>query len=170
MLIFKDKVTGDELFSDANNMKLVDHIYYEVYGKVRTENTGIDESLLGSNPSAEEAQETACDGSVSGIDVVLANRLKPTGFDKKGFGTLIKDYFKKGIAALDDEGIPKEEIDEIKKRCGEKCKKLYSEYKEMEFWLGESQEPEGLIGISYYTGDTEVTMIFFKFGLNIEKF
>jgi hypothetical protein len=34
MYLYSDRITGEELFSDAYPMKLIDDLYYEVEGKV----------------------------------------------------------------------------------------------------------------------------------------
>lgn len=54
----------------------------------------IDDSLLGANASAEEASEGCEVSSVSGVDIILNHKLQETSFDKKGYQTYIKGYFK----------------------------------------------------------------------------
>lgn len=57
-----------------------------------------DDSKIGANASAEEANEGTDDSSVSGIDVVLDNRLQKTGFGtKKEFMVYFKDFIKKYV-------------------------------------------------------------------------
>merc|ERR1712051_923509 len=80
MKIFKDVFTGDELFSDTYEIKLIDDVIYEVYGKYETRKEG-EIQLAGSNASAEG--EDADHGSQSGIDIVLNHRLQSTGFGAK---------------------------------------------------------------------------------------
>merc|ERR1711977_405601 len=62
MKIFKDVFTGDELFSDTYEIKLIDDVIYEVYGKYETRKEG-NIQLEGSNASAEgeDADEGADD-------------------------------------------------------------------------------------------------------------
>ena len=57
----------------------------------KTEVTKIDDSLIGGNASLEQ-QAVAMDeeSGQSGIDVVLANRLQETGFNKKSYQVYIK--------------------------------------------------------------------------------
>ena len=55
-----------------------------------TEKTEITDAMIGGNASAEEASEACDDGSASGVDIVLANRLQQTAFSKKDYGTYIK--------------------------------------------------------------------------------
>ncbi|PIK38056.1 translationally-controlled tumor protein [Apostichopus japonicus] len=57
MLIYKDMLTNEELFSDSYPMKLVDDLYYRVTGKLTSESTDVDESVYGGNASAEGGGE-----------------------------------------------------------------------------------------------------------------
>jgi len=56
MKIYKDIITGDEMFADTYKMKLIDDVIYEVYGKLITRQ-GDDIVLAGANASAEEADK-----------------------------------------------------------------------------------------------------------------
>ncbi|MCP6199163.1 translationally-controlled tumor protein, partial [Klebsiella pneumoniae] len=56
MKIYKDIITGDEMFFDTYKMKLVDEVIYEVTGRLVTRAQG-DIQIEGFNPSAEEADE-----------------------------------------------------------------------------------------------------------------
>merc|ERR1711922_21355 len=85
MKVFKDIFSGDELFTDSYEVKLVDDVLYEVIGKHVSRTEG-DIQLEGANASAEEFDEGTESTSVSGIDFVLDNRLVETGFGSK------KDY------------------------------------------------------------------------------
>lgn len=56
-----------------------------------TEGGGIDEALIGGNASAEGGAEELEEGSVSGCNIVLANKLEETSFgSKKDYQTEIK--------------------------------------------------------------------------------
>ena len=67
---------------------------FRVLQYITTKNDSIDESAIGGNASAEGGDvEAGADdsGSVSGLNVVLANRLVETGFGtKKEYQTLLK--------------------------------------------------------------------------------
>ena len=61
-----------------------------------TESSQLDESKFGANPSAEEAAEGVDDGSVSGVNIVLANRLQEIQeFTKKQYQEKLKAYMAK---------------------------------------------------------------------------
>merc|ERR1712198_151343 len=111
MKIYKDVFSGDELFSDTYPMKLVDNCMYEVYGKHITR-TDDEIQLEGSNASADEGTES---NSVSGVDLVLNHRLVETGFGSKKYYTVyLKDYMKKVVKYLEDNGRGGE-VEEFKK-------------------------------------------------------
>lgn len=61
-----------------------------------TETTEVSDAMFGGNASAEGCDEEAADSSTSasGCNIVLANRLFETNFDKKGYAVYIKDYMK----------------------------------------------------------------------------
>lgn len=96
MIIFKDILTGDELFTDANKYTLVDDCLYEVECTHVTRKEG-EIVLAGSNPSAEDdgGDMGGSDPNVeSGLDLVLNQRLQVTSFDKPGYKTYLKTYTK----------------------------------------------------------------------------
>eukprot|EP00493_Phyllostaurus_siculus_P025301 UN25645 len=145
MIIYKDRITGDELFSDIYPMKEVDDILIEVTGKMTTESKGADFDI-GANPSAGggDGDEGADDlDSESGVDVVLANRLMETGFDMKSYKVHIKDYMKAVKVKLQEE-----DPDRVgaftagaQKFVGALIKDK-ERFKDLQFFTGESQNPD----------------------------
>jgi len=95
MKIYKCLASGDELFTDAFKITETNG-FYKIKGKSTKESVKIDENLLGSNPSAEEATEGAEDTDIHGIDVVLKNRLQETAAfpSKKSYKSYFKDFVK----------------------------------------------------------------------------
>lgn len=94
MIIFKDIITGDELFTDSNKLNLVDDCLYEVSCSHVTRKHG-EIVLPGANPSAEEGDDFVEDANVeSGLDLVLNQKLQVTSFDKAGYKTYLKSYTK----------------------------------------------------------------------------
>lgn len=94
MIIFKDILTGDEMFTDSNKLKLVDDCIYEVTCTHVTRRQG-EIVLAGSNPSAEEEGDGGTDEQVeSGLDLVLNQRLQSSSFDKASYKTYLKTYTK----------------------------------------------------------------------------
>ncbi|XP_072401293.1 translationally-controlled tumor protein homolog [Diabrotica undecimpunctata] len=172
MRIYKDIFTGDEMFSDTYKMKLVDEVVYEVYGKLIQRKQG-DILLDGANPSAEEADEGTEDGVESGVDIVLNHRLCETyAFgDKKSYTAYLKDYMKKLVAKLEEKAP--DQVDIFKSNMNKVMKDILSRFKELQFFTGESMEIDGMVGLMEYReidGQSVPVMMFFKHGLDEEKF
>jgi len=173
MLIYKDIISGDEMFTDAVKVTLVEGSVYEVTCKhvVRREGEIV---LAGANPSAEEADEGSDEHTEAGLDVVLNQRLQETSFDKAGFKLYLKTYTK----ALQDKWKELEHSDEkiaeLKANCMAGVKYLLTKIdKDSQYYLGESMNPDGLIGILIYRdgpdGNEEAIMMFLKAGIDEEK-
>jgi len=123
MRIYKDIITGDEMFSDTYKMKLVDNVMYEVTGKLLQRKVG-DVQIDGANPSAEEASEDCDEAVESGVDIVLNHRLSECfAFgDKKSYTLYLKDYMKKLVEKLqendpDQVDVFKNNINKIHEGC-----------------------------------------------------
>lgn len=84
MLLFKDKISGDEMFTDSSKYKLVDDCLFEVECQHVTRKHG-EIQLDGANPSAEEVDEGTDEAVESGLDLVLNMRLVETGFGKSEY-------------------------------------------------------------------------------------
>ncbi|KAJ8960929.1 hypothetical protein NQ318_020229 [Aromia moschata] len=172
MRIYKDIFTGDEMFSDTYKMKLVDEVLYEVYGKLVQRKQG-DIQLEGSNPSAEEADEGTDSNVESGVDIVLNHRLAETyAFgDKKSYTAYLKDYMKKLVAKLEEKSPDQVEV--FKTNMNKVMKDILGRFKELQFFTGESMDIDGMVGLMEYReidGDSVPVMMFFKHGLDEEKF
>lgn len=171
MKIYKDIITGDEMFADTYKMKLVDDVIYEVYGKVVSRSEG-DIRIEGFNPSAEEAEEGTDSAVETGVDVVLNHRLQECfAFgDKKGFTLYLKDYMKKVLAEL--EKRDPSQIDVFKNNMNKVMKGILCRFKDLQFFTGESMDCDGMVAMCEYReiGDQSVpVLMFFKHGLEEEK-
>jgi len=96
MLVYKDVISGDELFSDSYPIQLCEDLYYEVEGKNISMSNDIDEALIGGNKAqeAQEEDEGVDASSTTGINVVMTHKLVETGFDKMTFKDWLKTYMK----------------------------------------------------------------------------
>lgn len=169
MIIFKDAVSGDELFSDTYKYKLVDDCVYEVEAKHVTRSEQIDDRMIGGNASAEgcDQDEGVDASSTSGINVVLDNRLVQGGFSgKKDYQVYIKDYMKKICERLQKEQPEEEGC--FKKNMPCFIKKVLANYKEYDFYMGESMSGDGMQVLCKWDGETPY-LYFFKHGLVEEK-
>ncbi|KAJ2148301.1 Translationally-controlled tumor protein [Coemansia sp. RSA 564] len=166
MQLYKDILTGDELFTDAFEVKDVGGAYEVDCKMVTLSNNG--EIDIGGNPSAEEAEEQLEDGSETVNNVVHAGRLQETQFDKKSYMIYIKGYMK-AIKAKLQETKP-ESVAEFEKNAATLVKKIIGDIKNYEFYTGESMDPDGMVALLNYREDGVTPYFtFFKDGLIEEK-
>ncbi|XP_060944441.1 translationally-controlled tumor protein homolog [Limanda limanda] len=170
MIVYKDILTGDEMFSDAFPIKEVkDGFMYEVEGKNVCRTEQIDDNLLGANPSAEDMVEGNDANTASGVDIILNHKLQRTAFDKKQYLSYIKDYMKE-LKTKVEKDHP-ERVDAFTKGMGPVVVSLTKNIKNFEFFTGESMNPDGMVGLLDYREDGITPyMLFFKDGLEVEKF
>jgi len=178
MIIFKDKISGDELFSDTFKMKDFNALFYEVQGKLTTETDNVDESAFGFNASAEEQSEENQACSVSGIDVVLRHKLQVAEFgDKKTFlTTCLKPYLKKIKQMLVDDGKP-DEAAKFEKDAAVVTKEfILKKFSDFDIFIGESFNADAMpVLVDWCDVDVNGTtenrpcLYFFKLGLIEEK-
>jgi len=146
-LLYSDILTNDEMVSDAYRLKLVDDIVYEVDCTMVKVKAGVDIDI-GANPSAEEADEALEEGESLINDVVNSFRLQPTSFDKKAFLTYLKGYMK----AIKGQ-LPTDRVDAFEKGAQAYAKKIVANFKDFEFFTGESMNPDGMIVLLNYRED-----------------
>lgn len=123
---------------------------------------------IGANPSAEDAEEAA-DSDVQTVNnVVHSFRLQSTGFDKKSYLTYLKGYMK-SIKAYLAEHKP-EEVESFEKGAQAFAKKIVGNFKDYDFYTGESMDPDGMVALLNYREDgTTPYLIFWKHGIKEEK-
>jgi len=152
MIIFKDIITDDEIISDSYDLKEVDGIVYEADCAMITE--GAVQVDIGANASAEEAEEAVEDTSVKVNNIVHSFRLQSTSFDKKSYMAYLKGYMKAVKAALQEKGAPEEEIKAFESGAQTYVKgKLIPNFKDLEFYTGESMNPDGMVVLLNYRED-----------------
>lgn len=167
MIIYKDTFTQDELFSDAHPMELLNGVVYKVKGKLITETFDIDEKAIGGNASAEGGGEEGADSaSKQGVDIVLSNRLVEFTQNKKDYMAHIKEYMKEVKAKLEADNSPDKDI--FQKNVQEFVKEVLGNFKEYQFFCGESMKPEGMLALMKWDEETPY-MYFFKHGIEAEK-
>ncbi|XP_061180075.1 uncharacterized protein LOC133188602 [Saccostrea echinata] len=173
MIVFQDLITGDELFTDAYDYKIKDDFFYEVEGKIVTVSKGAGDINIGANPSAEGGDDEGVDDSAnteSGCNIVLGSKLQPTQFDKKSYQQYIKDYMKAIKAKITEKDGP-EAADAFAKKAQTSVKEILGNFKNFEFFLGESQNPDGHVALLDYREDGITPyMLFFKDGIRAEKY
>lgn len=135
-------ITGDELISDVYDLKEIDGVVYEADCKKIS--VGGESFDTGANASAEEAEEGADDAVEQVIDVVHSFRLTGTQFGKKDYLSHLKDYMKKVKAHMQSTGASEDEVKTFEKGAQTFAKKVNSNFKDYEFFIGESMDPDGM--------------------------
>ncbi|KAI1885048.1 hypothetical protein AGOR_G00216170 [Albula goreensis] len=170
MIIYKDILTGDEMFSDIYKIKESPNgMMIEVEGKMVSRRTeDIDDSLIGGNASAEVQDEGCETTTTSGIDIVLNHKLQETQFSKDAYKQYIKGYMK-AIKEKLEENNP-DRVKPFMAGAQEEIKKIMGNFKNYQFFQGESMNPDGMVGMLDFREDGITPfMIFFKDGMDIEK-
>ncbi|KAK4442250.1 Mss4-like protein [Podospora aff. communis PSN243] len=151
MIIYKDALTDDEIISDSYDLKEVDGVVYEVDCAMIVE--GAVEVDIGANASAEEAEEGVEDTAVKVNNVVHSFRLQSTSFDKKSYLTYLKGYMKAVKKYLQDSGKSEDEVKDFEAKAGAFAKKIIGNFKDWEFYTGESMNPDGMVVLLNYRED-----------------
>uniref|UniRef100_A0A1W7R9G7 Translationally-controlled tumor protein homolog n=1 Tax=Hadrurus spadix TaxID=141984 RepID=A0A1W7R9G7_9SCOR len=171
MIIYKDLLTGDEMFTDSSKCRLVDDCIYEVECRHVSRKQG-EIQLSGANPSAEEADEGTEEVVETGLDLVLNQRLVETGFSKNDYKNYLKNYTKMLQDKWKEVGKTEEEITIAKAKITEAVKKILPKLSDVQFFLGESSNPDGMVALLEYREDEtgeKPYMMFMKHGLDEEK-
>ncbi|GFQ78786.1 translationally-controlled tumor protein homolog [Trichonephila clavata] len=173
MIIFRDIITGDEMFTDSSKYQVVDGCLYEVQCRHVQRRLG-DITLDGANPSQEGDDDEGTEDVVeSGLDLVLNQRLVETGFSKSDYKNYLKTYTKSLMDKWKELDKSDSEISEAKSKFTEAVKKVLPKVGDCQFFMGESSNPDGLIALLDYRenadGSETPTMIFFKHGIEEEK-
>jgi len=167
MIIYKDLFSQDELFSDANPVELLNGVVYKVKGKLRTDTFDIDEKAIGGNASAEGGGDEGADAaSKQGVDIVMNGRLVEYTMNKKDYMTHIKDYMKEVKTRLEADNSPDKDL--FLKNVQEFIKDVLANFKDYQFFCGETMKPEGMLALMKWDEETPY-MYFFKHGLDAEK-
>lgn len=169
MLIYQDIITGDEIISDSYDLKDVGGIVFEADCAMITEEAV--QVNTGANASAEEAEEGVEDTAVRVNNIVHSFRLQNTSFDKKGYLTYLKGYMKAVKAALQEAGKSDEEVKAFETGAQKFVKEsLLPNFKDFEFYTGESMNPDGLVVLLNYREDgTTPYIIVWQHGLKSIK-
>ena len=168
MIIYSDIIAGDELLSDAYDIKLVDDVVYEVDSAQITIKPGADVDI-GANPSAEDGGDEALEeGMITVNNVAYSFRLSETSFDKKSYITYIKGYLKRIKAKLAE--TDPEAVSVFEKGAAAYVKKIVANFKDYEFFTGESMDPDGMVVLLNYREDgTTPYLVYWKHGLSEVK-
>jgi hypothetical protein len=140
----------------------------------------------GANASAEEAEEGTEDAAVQVNNVVNSFRLQSTSFDKKSYLThlkgiylaldfseillMVSGYMKAVKQKMKEANKSDEEIAEFEKGAQSYAKKIVGNFKDYDFYVGESMDPDAMVVLMNYREDgTTPFVTVWKHGLKQEK-
>ncbi|CDR41365.1 CYFA0S07e01200g1_1 [Cyberlindnera fabianii] len=166
MIIYTDLISGDELLSDAYDLKLVDGVIYEADCQMVT--VGDNDIDIGANPSAEGGDDDVENTAETVNNVVYSFRLQQTQFDKKSFLTYIKGYMKTIKAKLQETNP--DEVETFEKGAMAYVKKVVGSFKDWDFYTGESMDPDAMLVLLNYREDgTTPYVAIWKHGVKAQK-
>ncbi|KAG9317675.1 translationally controlled tumor-associated [Chiua virens] len=175
MLLYQDILTGDEMFSDAYPVSVFSfiatqsiHSHTPKQARRRHRLRGRQLTDHGANPSSEEQDEALEEGATQINNVVHSFRLQTTSFDKKSYLTYLKGYMKAVKVELAKTSPDK--VEAFEKGASAYAKKIVANFKDYEFYSGESMNPDGLVALLNYREDgTTPYFTFWKHGLKEVK-
>lgn len=144
MLLYKCKLTDDDLFTDAKPVGFIskENGFIIVKGQHTSRSNTLDESKFGFNASAEEAQEQNEDGAESGIDMEMDNGFVrfDAGCSKGDFKLMTKEY----VAKLKQK-IPEEKMKEFQTNMMAAASWAIKNFSKVEYvYASKSQEDGGM--------------------------
>lgn len=179
MLIYKDRETEDEMFTDSYPMKLEDGEVYIITGKrVPKCADDIPDHLIGGNKSAEGVDEDDGPAASSDVEMVInvidTHRMIEVQFHKKKdfLSQHVKHFVKKVQKYLIEDGKLEDDADAIKNWQTSYTaiikKHILDKFDDLQFFMGESLEIQATLMAVYYDGETPICMCL-KGGLMEEK-
>ncbi|KAJ3591689.1 hypothetical protein NHX12_006821 [Muraenolepis orangiensis] len=170
MLIYKDLLTGDELFTDIYKIKEIQNGFFlEVEGLMVSRcGDEISDRLIGGNQSLETQAEDFDRVTESGVDIVLNSKLQETRFSKADYKIYIKTYVNELKAKLKE--VKPDREGAFAKAASESIKHVLGKFSNFQFFIGESMNPSGMVALLDFREDGQTPFfLFFKDGLEVEK-
>nr|CDS27015.1 gag pol polyprotein [Hymenolepis microstoma] len=172
MKVYKDFLNGDELFSDAFPIKVVNDFVWEVEGCFIRVKNGVDGSLIGANPSAEGGEDDCVQDDVrTVINVVESHQLESTSFETaKDYQLYLKDYLKRVICRIEERCPEKKE--QFQKAVTEYFKKkVIGDFKNIDFYRSTNSylPDQYIIPCNFREDGTTPYFVFIADGLDEEK-
>jgi len=123
---------------------------------------------IGANPSAEGGDEEAAadSGARKIVDIIESFRLvEQPSYDKKAFMGYVKPWLARVV-----EKLPEDRAAEFKAKAQDAIKFLLGKVKELQFFTGESMDPESTLCYAYYKdGNANPTFLFCKYAMDEVK-
>ena len=156
------------MFADSYPMREVeDGFFFEVDGS--WQEVGDVDVDIGANPSAEGADGDEAPGESGArkiVDIIESFRLvEQPSYDKKAFMGYVKPWLARVV-----EKLPEDKAAEFKAKAQDAIKFLLSKVKELQFFTGESMDPESTLCYAYYKdGNANPTFLFCKYAMDEVK-
>jgi len=151
MIIFKDLVYENELFTDAYRPKLLDdgsNCFTWSSKQVTRKEGQIDDAMIGGNASAEEAAEETEVASKTGFDFELDAQLESQDDNitkKKDYQQWLKNYLKKVLAKLEADSPDKvADAKSSAKKFMEMVVGFFNDKKDLSFYSGPGNDDDEL--------------------------
>lgn len=124
---------------------------------------------IGANPSAEGGDDEGVESTAQQVNnVIYTSRLTETSFDKKSYMVYIKGYMKAVKAKLEETNP--ERVAVFEQKVTPFVKKILANFKDYEFYTGQSMNPDGMVALLNYREDGVTPYFtFFKDGLKVVK-
>lgn len=124
---------------------------------------------IGANPSAEGGDDEGVENTAQQVNnVIYTSRLTETSFDKKSYMVYIKGYMKAVKAKLEETNP--ERVAVFEQKVTPFVKKILANFKDYEFYTGQSMNPDGMVALLNYREDGITPYFtFFKDGLKVVK-
>ncbi|KAB0381142.1 hypothetical protein FD755_008926 [Muntiacus reevesi] len=142
MIIYRDLISHDEMFSDIYKIREVaDGLCLEVEGKMVSSTEGhIDDSLIVIKSTV-----------ITGVHIVMNHHLQETSFTKEACKKYIKDYMKSVKGKLEEQ-----RPERVKPfMTGDTCTPMFiaALFKNDQFFIGENMNPDGTVALLDYCED-----------------
>jgi hypothetical protein len=176
MIVFKDVISGDEMMTDAFAHKpVLNDDGEEVPGLFMVESSvtikGADNVDIGCGNAFGDAVEE--DDSVEKVNNVIDPfKYTEVPFSARSeFKEYMKDYVKKLRSTMKEQGVEQPKIKEFMSQAPEFVKFLMSKFDDLQFYSGETMDPEACMAYSIYPeGATTPNFMYISAALVSEKF
>lgn len=164
---------GDEMFSDAFPIKKVNDFIWEVEGEFIKLKDGVDDSLIGANPSAEGGEDEGVQDDVrTVINVIHSHKLEQLDVGTvKDYQNYLKGYLK-SVTDRIQQRCPEKKA-EFQKAVGDYFKtKVIGDFKNIDFYRSTNSYPPNqyYIPCNFREDGTTPYFVFITEGLDEEKY
>ncbi|XP_033100978.1 translationally-controlled tumor protein homolog [Anneissia japonica] len=143
MIIYKDRFTGDEMFSDVLEFQKLpeDSVLFEFNTKKVSDKTDMSQVNIGANASAEEAAEEVEDVVTKDFEIVINHgvKLEESKPAKGEFKAYMKRHLKKLYEELVKE-VGQEKADIFKKNATSAAQQIIKGYGDYDLYTGETAD------------------------------